>query len=32
MGRKLDFLNLVMMGIKQLLTMKAMNSCSTDGT
>ena len=31
-GGKLEFLNLVMMSIKRLLTMKAIHSCSTDGT
>ena len=30
--RDLDFLNLVMMGIKRPLAMKAMHSCSTDRT
>ena len=31
-GGNLDFLNLVMMGIKRPLAMKAMHSCSTDRT
>ena len=31
-GGNLDFLHLIMMGIKRLLSMKAMHSCSTDRT
>ena len=31
-GGNLDFLNLVMMGIKRPLAMKAIHSCSTDRT